>query len=205
MGEAEELKQFRLLSGRPLIAWPYEVLAARCDPVVVVVPIGSSAVARRALGAEAILVDGGSTRAESVRNGLSVVETDYVIIHDAVRPVVSAALIESVIAAVEGADGAIAAVPLEETIKRVAGSHVVATVDRTDLWRAQTPQAFRTSVLRGAHERTLLEGGFDPTDDAQLVERGGGRVLIVEGERTNIKVTWQADFKLAEALLRARR
>jgi 2-C-methyl-D-erythritol 4-phosphate cytidylyltransferase/2-C-methyl-D-erythritol 2,4-cyclodiphosphate synthase len=197
----DEPKQFRSVLGRPLIAWSYDILrAARCDPVVVVVPSGLTDAARRALGSDAVLVEGGTTRSQSVLNGLELVETGSVIVHDAVRPVISVTLVEDILAALQGADGAVAAVPLDETIKRVTGSDVLETVDRRDLWRAQTPQAFRTSMLIGAHELALRDR-LEATDDAQVVERCGGRIRIVVGERSNIRVTWPSDFELVEALL----
>jgi 2-C-methyl-D-erythritol 4-phosphate cytidylyltransferase len=177
--------------------------AAGCDPVVVVVPPGALPAARSALDDRAVLVEGGSSRTQSVRNGLALVETDTVLVHDAVRPVITIDLVVKVASAVGDADGAIAAVPVEETLKRAENSEIRETVNRTDLWRAQTPQAFRTLILKEAHERADVEK-FTVTDDAQLVERYGGRVRIVLGDRSNIKVTWPSDFELAEALLGAR-
>jgi 2-C-methyl-D-erythritol 4-phosphate cytidylyltransferase len=187
-----------------MLAWPYDVLkSAGCDPVVVVVPKGASDSARTALGNDALLVDGGPTRAESVRNGLSLIDSEWVVIHDGVRPLVTVDLITSVVDVLVDADGAIAAVPIDETLKQASGTDVLATVDRKDLWVAQTPQAFRTAVLRSAHDRAGRDGAA-VTDDAQLVERYGGRVVLVAGDRTNLKVTWPADFDVAAALLKTR-
>jgi 2-C-methyl-D-erythritol 4-phosphate cytidylyltransferase len=187
-----------------MLAWPYDVLrSAGCEPVIVVVPEGAADPARAALGHDAVVVEGGSTRAESVRNGLSLVATEWVVVHDGVRPLVTVELINSVLDALVGADGAIAAVPIDETIKRASGTEVSATIDRKDLWAAQTPQAFPTAVLKSAHDRAARDGvAF--TDDAQLVEQYGGRVVVVAGDRTNLKVTWPTDFDIAEALLNVR-
>jgi 2-C-methyl-D-erythritol 4-phosphate cytidylyltransferase len=187
-----------------MLAWSYDVLkSAGCDPVVVVVPDAASDSARTALGNDALLIVGGSTRTESVRIGLSLVESEWVVVHDGVRPLVTVDLINSVVDALLDADGAIAAVPIDETIKQAKDRDVLATVDRKDLWAAQTPQAFRTAVLRSAHDRAGRDG-VAVTDDAQLVEQYGGRVVLVAGDRTNLKVTWPADFDVAEALLKTR-
>jgi 2-C-methyl-D-erythritol 4-phosphate cytidylyltransferase len=89
---------------------------------------------------------------------------------------------------------------MDETLKRAEGGRVVETVDRSAIWKAQTPAAFRTAVLRDAHQRAATEG-FVGTDEAQLIERYGGSVGIVPGSRRNLKITWAEDFELAEALL----
>jgi 2-C-methyl-D-erythritol 4-phosphate cytidylyltransferase / 2-C-methyl-D-erythritol 2,4-cyclodiphosphate synthase len=192
------------LLGRPLISWSFDVLsAAGCDPLVVVIPSGADHRAREAVGVAALLVEGGETRSESVRRGLEAVDSELVVVHDAVRPLLTVDLVDRVVDALNDSDAAIAAVPLDETVKRVRESFVSATIDRDELWRAQTPQAFRTELLRDAHARALQDD-VDATDDAQMIERIGGRVRVVEGERTNIKVTWPGDFELAESLLRRR-
>ena len=144
-------------------------------------------------------VEGGATRSESVRNGLAAVPNDaeVIIVHDAARPLASAALFAAVVDAVrEGADGAIPVVPVTDTIKRVDGGRVIATLDRDALVAVQTPQAFRAEVLRKAHA-----GGGEATDDASLVESVGGTVVVVPGDPANIKVTTAHDLRLAEALL----
>lgn len=92
---------------------------------------------------------------------------------------------------------------MDETLKAADGDRVVDTVERSSLWRVQTPQAFRTGSLRRAHERAAADG-FTGTDDAALVERDGGTVVLVQGSRLNIKVTYPEDFTLAAALLRER-
>jgi len=144
-------------------------------------------------------VAGGATRSDSVRAGLARVPADVevVVVHDAARPLASDALFASVIEAVRaGADGAVPAIPVADTLKRVAGTRVHETVDRSAIVAVQTPQAFRADRLRAAHTR-----GDDATDDAALVEAAGGCVLVVTGERTNLKVTEPADLVLAAAML----
>jgi 2-C-methyl-D-erythritol 4-phosphate cytidylyltransferase len=170
--------------------------------VIVVVPEKLLDRARAILEPGVTLIAGGPTRQQSVYNGLERVGAERVVVHDAVRPFITVELVRSVVAALDGAEGAIAAVALDETLKGAEGGYVTATVDRTGLWRAQTPQAFHTRVLRQAHELAGGEG-FDATDDAQLVERYGGRVAIVAGSKANIKLTYPEDFELAEALMRS--
>jgi 2-C-methyl-D-erythritol 4-phosphate cytidylyltransferase len=145
------------------------------------------------------VVTGGATRSASVRNGLAQVPADaeVIVVHDAARPLATPDLFEAVIAAVDdGADGALCAVPLTDTIRLTSGG----TVDRAELLAVQTPQAFRAAALRAAHA-----GGDDATDDAALVEANGGRVVVVSGSPTNVKITHPHDLVVAAALLEARR
>ena len=143
-----------------------------------------------------MVVEGGATRSGSVRAGLAVVPEDIgiVVVHDAVRPLADADLFERVLAAVEaGADAAVPAVPLSDTLREVGGT----TVDRGRFVAVQTPQAFRAAALREAHA-AAPEG----TDDASLVEAVGGRVVVVDGDPANIKITTPIDLSLAELLCR---
>ena len=144
-------------------------------------------------------VSGGATRSESVRNGLAEVpdDADVVVVHDAARPLATPALFSAVIEAVKsGADAAVPVVPVTDTVKRVEGDRVVETLDRAELVSVQTPQAFRADILRKAHA-----SGGEATDDASLVEAIGGTVVVVPGERNNIKITTPDDLRIAEALL----
>jgi 2-C-methyl-D-erythritol 4-phosphate cytidylyltransferase len=109
-----------------------------------------------------------------------------------------------VLEALDDVDGVIPVIPMDETIKRVTGSVAVETVDRTGLWRAQTPSAFNTEVLRRAHEQAARDG-FIGTDEGQVVERYGGKVAVVYGSRMNIKLTYPEDIRLVGALLKERR
>ena len=198
------LKQFQELGGRPLIAWSLDVIVtAGCEPIVVVVPPESIPEARSLLGDGVVVVAGGASRQESVRNGLAQVSTVNVVVHDAARPFVTPEMIERTVASLEDAEGAIVATPLDETLKRVEGDLVADTVTRAHLWRVQTPQSFRTQVLKDAHDKAADEG-FEVTDDASLVERYGGRVVVVHGTRANIKLTYPEDFVIAEAMIKGR-
>lgn len=192
-------KQFRLLAGRPLIAWSLDVLRSTCDPVVVAVPADHLDDARNLLDDGIVITAGGATRQESIMRALDEVAADRVVIHDAARPFVTKELVSSVISALDDADGAIAAIPVGDTIKSVADGRILETVDRARLWAAQTPQAFVTAVLRDAHEAAQRDD-FRATDDAQLVEWHGCRVAIVEGAATNMKITTTVDFEIAQAL-----
>ncbi|HEX2235393.1 MAG TPA: 2-C-methyl-D-erythritol 4-phosphate cytidylyltransferase [Actinomycetota bacterium] len=205
-------KQFLGLAGRPLFRWSLDALLdAGCAPVVVVVPPGAVADAAALVGGEpdVAVAEGGSSRRRSVARGLAAcAERDAsppgrVVVHDAARPFVTAPDVVAVLDALEGAEGAIAAVPVHETLKRVDDGRVVETVARGGLWRAQTPQAFVFAALAQAHSRAA-EDGFEATDDAQLLEHYGGSVRVVRGRADNIKITWPEDLALAEAMLRAR-
>jgi 2-C-methyl-D-erythritol 4-phosphate cytidylyltransferase len=169
--------------------------ASSCDGVVVVLPLGCQWDGLP--GATA--VPGGASRSESVRAGLAAVPltAGIVVVHDAARPLASPALFASVVAAVRaGADGAVPAVPVVDTLKRVDGDRVVETVSRETLVAVQTPQAFRAGALRTAHS-----AGGEATDDAALVESAGGTVVVVAGEPDNLKVTTPGDLARAAFLL----
>ena len=184
-------KQYEQVGSRRVIDHAVETARSASDGVVVVVPAADVA----AEGG----VAGGSTRSESVRAGLAVVPSDATIVcvHDAARPFASSQLFHAVIQAVyDGADGAVPGVPLTDTVKRIDGDNVVIdTPQRSTLVAVQTPQAFRATVLRTAHET-----GRDATDDAALVEELGGRVVVVAGEQSNRKLTHLEDLAWAREL-----
>lgn len=191
-------KQFARLAGVSVLDRSVETARSACDGVVVVLPACAEWPGSVALPT----VTGGATRAESVRAGLAAVpaDTDIIVVHDAARPLASPELFERVIAAVRGgAAGAVPGRPIADTVKRVEGDRVVATVPRDDLVAVQTPQAFQASMLRHAHA-----GAPEGTDDATLVEAAGGTVVVVEGELRNMKLTVAADIGLADALLEER-
>ncbi len=163
-------------------------------------------------------VDGGSTRAKSVANALEHVDAEIVVIHDAARPLATSELFESVVEKLRSrpdADGVIAAAPIADTVKRAreprddrgeverGGPSIAKTESRDHLWAAQTPQACRTEKLREAY-------AADPqrvaaaTDEAMLIEKAGGKVLIEPAPASNLKVTTPEDLRIAEALLSAR-
>ena len=151
-------------------------------------------------------VEGGGSRAQSVLNGLQFLQgkakqNDFVLVHDAARPCLQAAEIDDLLAASEDeAVGAILALPMNDTVKRVVGQQIVETVDRTALWRAVTPQMFRFGVLFDALT-SALAANFETTDEASAVERLGLTVNIVEAKASNIKITRQEDVSIAESLL----
>jgi 2-C-methyl-D-erythritol 4-phosphate cytidylyltransferase len=199
----EAPKQWRLLRGRSLVEWSLDLLlAAGCDPVVLVVPDPESDQAV-ALSDRSLVVGGGPTRQASVARGLALVASSQVVVHDGARPLAPPALVGQCLAALEGADGAVAALPLDDTLKRVEDDTVRTTIDRRGLWAIQTPQAFVTEKLLAAHAAAVAEG-YVGSDDAELVERAGGSVRVVRGPRHNIKLTWPEDFGLAESLLQGR-
>jgi 2-C-methyl-D-erythritol 4-phosphate cytidylyltransferase len=188
-------KQFATLGGTRVVDRAVARARAACDAVIVVLPPG-----RDWDGApvEAV-VAGGATRAESVRAGLTALPpaSEIVVVHDAARPLASAALFDAVVAAVRGgADAAVPAIPVADTIKRVDGDRVTETLARDGLVAVQTPQAFRVDALRAAHRP-----GGDATDDAALVEAAGGTVVVVPGEPRNVKLTTAGDLAVAAALL----
>lgn len=179
-----------ILAGKPLWTWSVDAFKeAGASEIVVVgdVPGG---------------VPGGSRRRDSVRAGLEALTSDspIVLIHDAARPLVRVGLIASVVTAMSGigVHGAIPAVAVTDTIKRNDGGRIVETVDRSDLVAVQTPQGFRVEALLNAHGRFPAD---DATDDAALVERNGGTVVIVDGDRANLKITFACDLVMAEAIL----
>jgi len=199
-------KQYELLAGERVIDRALVTCRAAADHVIVVLAPGEEAVGEALLadGSADAFVIGGAERSDSVRCALAVIDEEaaVIVVHDAARPLASASLHEAVVAAVHaGADAAIPAVAVVDTIKRVRidadGSEVVAeTLDRGELVAIQTPQAFRATVLRLAHQSAT-----DATDDAALVEASGGTVAIVAGERTNIKITSPEDLAVASVLL----
>jgi 2-C-methyl-D-erythritol 4-phosphate cytidylyltransferase len=149
-------------------------------------------------------VPGGATRSASVRAGLAALPpSEVVVVHDAARPLAPPELFTRVLAALSDADAAIAAAPVADTIKRAEGARVVETLDRLALWAVQTPQAFRRDVLERALDVSddVLAAA---TDDAWLVERAGGKVVVVEGPASNFKVTTAHDLAVADWLLSQR-
>ncbi len=150
-------------------------------------------------------VEGGDSRQASVAQGLAAVEdSGWVLIHDAARPLVSEQVIRSVLQAARESGAAVPACRVGDTIKKVDGQVVAGTLPRQELIQVQTPQAFRTSLAREAHEAARRDG-FLGTDDAQLVERLGRKVVWVEGSPINLKVTTEDDLQLVAALLQSRR
>jgi 2-C-methyl-D-erythritol 4-phosphate cytidylyltransferase len=194
---ADRPKAFVVLAGRPMLEWSLDALrAAGIGDVVVAAPPGVEVPGG---------VPGGRTRSESVRNALAAAPADAeaIIVHDAARPLVTARHFTQALAALERADAAIAAVPVTDTVKEVGPGRVVQrTLDRSRLWAVQTPQVFRRAALERALDvpPEVLE---QATDDAWLVERAGGRVVVVPSTAENFKVTTPHDLRVAELLLGA--
>jgi 2-C-methyl-D-erythritol 4-phosphate cytidylyltransferase len=157
----------------------------------------------QATGVPARITIGGAQRQDSVRAGLAAAgEADWVVIHDAARPLVTADLIARGLAAARVSGAAIAAMPVVDTIKVVEASRIVATPPRATLWQAQTPQVFRRTLLLNAHAAAASSGA---TDDAALVEAYGSTVHVYEGSYRNVKITTDVDLVVARALLAALR
>lgn len=145
-------------------------------------------------------VPGGAERQQSVFNGLKHVDEEIVLVHDGARPFINEKLIHQLTEAISLHAGAIVAVPVKDTIKKVQDRSVVETVERSSLWAVQTPQAFRVPILYKAHQ-AAEDDQFLGTDDASLLERTGEQVVIIEGDYDNIKITTQEDLYFAEAIL----
>jgi 2-C-methyl-D-erythritol 4-phosphate cytidylyltransferase len=188
-------KQFEAVAGIRLVDRAVEAVELACDELVVVLPGGVSWDGKPVTAS----VPGGSTRSASVRAGLDAIagSATVVVVHDAARPLAPPSLFDAVISAVRaGADAAVPGLPISDTVKRVDDDRVVETISRDGLVAVQTPQAFRVDALRAAHA-----AAGDATDDAALVEAGGGRVVVVPGDSRNLKITTPADLVVAAALL----
>jgi 2-C-methyl-D-erythritol 4-phosphate cytidylyltransferase/2-C-methyl-D-erythritol 2,4-cyclodiphosphate synthase len=197
---AETPKQFLPLAGKPVIRHSAEALAQYVDALQ---PVGDASLIGDALAGLSHLppVAGGETRQDSVRLGLeALVPTapDMVLVHDAARPMIPARTIPALLAALETTAGAIPALPVADTLKRVERGRITATVSRDALCRAQTPQAFRFPVLLAAHRAGI---GASATDDASLLEAVGEPVAIVPGSDDNIKLTYTEDMARLERIM----
>lgn len=205
-------KQFLEIDGRPLLAFTLQSFqkCAAVGGVVLVVPAPDVDYCRREivekyqLSKVARIVPGGSLRSDSVRAGLEGVSgaCEWVLVHDGVRPVIRPEFITRVIEAA-GKHGAVTtAVPARETLKEADDQgRVLRTLDRRRIWLTQTPQVFRYADLLRAHREAAAETLGEATDDAELVERLGIAVRVLEGPEDNIKVTTPADLRLAGCLL----
>jgi 2-C-methyl-D-erythritol 4-phosphate cytidylyltransferase len=189
-------KQYELLGSERVLDRSVRIARQACDGVVVVVPPADA-------DREAAIA-GGPTRAASVRNGLAAVPPDaeVICVHDAARPLATTDLYARVVAAVcAGADAAVPGLPLTDTVKQVApDGTVLATPDRATLVTVQTPQAFVAAALRAAHADAAVAGDPTVTDDAMMIERRGGRVVVVPGEPDNRKITLPDDLARAREL-----
>ncbi len=190
-------KQFVELCGKPMYLYSLEKVIGRFDEVILVLPEEDMDKVRLPTGVQK--VKGGKERQDSVLEGLLEAKGDVVIVHDCARPLADIELFYKV-SKLDGYHGKITAVPVRDTLKEVAEGMVVKTIDRSNVWLSQTPQAFDRRVLLECHFRARNEG-FYATDDATLLERYGYKVGVVEGSLWNLKITYPEDLLLAEKLL----
>ena len=197
-------KQYRPIAGVPVLRRAADALRAhpRVGELIVVVAEEERGRAADLLEgvADVTILPGGLARRDSVAAGLAALESQEgaVLVHDAARPLLPGTVVDRLLMALEGTDGASPVLPVPDTLARREDGALTDTVDRDELVRVQTPQAFSLSILRDAHARW---SGGEPTDDAQMVRAIGGRVASVEGDERLAKLTWDSDFTRVEALL----
>ncbi|TAJ33229.1 MAG: 2-C-methyl-D-erythritol 4-phosphate cytidylyltransferase [Nitrospirae bacterium] len=208
-------KQFLTLGGVPILVHSLRALeASSCvEAIILAVPEADREFCLREIVAPygfkkvTKIVAGGAQRQDSVRHGLAAVdeeEVEVVLVHDAVRPFVTPDMVQRVVEAAARHGAAVVAIPMRDTVKQVGADGLIEkTVDRGQLWLAQTPQAFRLARFQEAHRKADIDG-FHGTDDVQLVERLGYPVAVVEGSGENIKITRPEDLAIGEAILAAR-
>jgi 2-C-methyl-D-erythritol 4-phosphate cytidylyltransferase/2-C-methyl-D-erythritol 2,4-cyclodiphosphate synthase len=201
-------KQYRLLAGEPVLRHALRAFLRHPAIGLVRVVIHPDDTELYATATQGLILPspifGGPTRQDSVRLGLEALVESFpriVLIHDAARPLVAAATIDSVIAMLDVAPGAIAALPVADTLKRCAGDKIIDTLDRSNVWRAQTPQGFRFPEILAAHRAAV---GLALTDDAQVAERAGLEVRVVPGAEEAFKITTEPDLLRAEQILHMR-
>ncbi|HTY13712.1 MAG TPA: 2-C-methyl-D-erythritol 4-phosphate cytidylyltransferase [Candidatus Omnitrophota bacterium] len=195
-------KQFLPLCGRPLVEWTVRAFKAvkRIGQIILVVS-GDDSVKAETFGVE--VATSGPERQDSVKNGLALVslDCDIVLVHDGARPLITADIIEKAIDAADRYGAAVVGVPVKDTIKAVGDdSFIAGTADRSKLWAAQTPQAFKREIITRAYQN--IKGIV--TDDSKLAEQLGVKVKMIMGSYENIKITTPEDLMMAEAVLRSR-
>lgn len=205
-------KQFQLLGGKPILAYSIESFeeSPSVREVVIVVPEDSLSycseeiVDRFKFKKVIKIIPGGEERQHSVRKGFNSLsgDTDIVVVHDGVRPFVGSDLVEKVIKEALESGGAIAALPVKDTVKKSSYDNFIEqTISRSYLWLAQTPQAFKYEILKRAYEEAERDG-FLGTDESSLVERLDVQVKLVEGSPMNVKITTEEDLRLTELALK---
>lgn len=198
------------LDGSPIVCRAFEAIEAAelVDGVVVAVPEGHQRMFASLLPPRASIVEvveGGPSRQASALAALRAAPAaGAFLVHDAARPLAPASLFDACLRELDSCDAVCPALPMIDTVKQIEGWRIVATLDRSVLVRAQTPQGFRADVYRRAHEQAAADG-FDGTDDTVLVERIGAEVRIIPGDDRNVKITTAHDIAVAEALLRVPR
>lgn len=199
------------LNERPIILHTLEVFAGDpdCSKMIVVIQPKEEKIFREmTVGSpyekKLAFVYGGAERQHSVYNGLKAVSTGIVLVHDGARPFIRRPVIKQLVSEVVRSGAAIAAVPVKDTIKQAVDHEVVQTIDRSSLWQVQTPQAFRLSILRQAHEWARAKG-YLGTDEASLVEKKGDiSIKIIKSDYDNIKITTPEDLYFARAIIEKR-
>ncbi|PLY02801.1 MAG: 2-C-methyl-D-erythritol 4-phosphate cytidylyltransferase [Desulfuromonas sp.] len=208
---ADVNKQYLSLGSRPILAHTIDLFEqhSAVDSITLIAPEAEipycrdDIVARFGFAKIRQIVAGGAERQDSVRNGLRACaadDDDIILIHDGVRPLLPGGLIDSVVAAAVANSAALIAVPAKDTIKVVVDGKVTATPDRSTIWLAQTPQAFRYRLIASAHEKAYNHN-YRATDDAQLAEWIGAPVAVVPGSYANLKITTPEDLELAASIL----
>ncbi|MGN7360950.1 2-C-methyl-D-erythritol 4-phosphate cytidylyltransferase [Paenibacillus sp. SAF-054] len=204
-----ESKQYLLLEDKPIIMHTLEVFEQMPLVQEIVLVTGaddiercSAWIAEYGLRKVIKVIPGGGERQQSVYRGLLEIGTDWVMVHDGVRPFVKPEHVEACLRKAQLSGAAVLAVKVKDTIKQVSESGTIeATPDRRSLWAIHTPQAFRLSELKQAHEQAAADG-FTGTDDSMLMERMGSAVAVVEGSYTNIKITTPEDLEYAAFMLK---
>lgn len=203
---ADVPKQFLMLGGVHILKRTISIFQEmdEIDEIAVAVPPGyTETIQAYGLDKVCYIVEGGDSRAASVHSALNMLpaNTDIVLIHDGVRPFATPRLVRSVIEAVKKYGAAVPGVPVTDTIKQTdSAGKITSTPDRTNLWRAQTPQGFTYDIIKAAY-RQAEKGGFNATDDSELVERMGVPVRVVPSEAGNIKITTAEDLAVASIWL----
>ena len=211
-GKVKQPKQFLSLGDRPVVTYSLQVLdrSEVVDETVLVstrqkISFCKELVPKFGLKKLVKVVEGGERRQDSVLMGLKALppETEVVLIHDGARPFITPDIIEKALGLLKECDGVVVGVPAADTLKAVIRGEVKQTLERKEIWFAQTPQVFRFKFFLEAHSRAQ-EDDFYGTDDASLVERIGGKVRMLAGDPENIKITTKTDLLLAEAILKNR-
>ena len=199
-------KQFALLGGKPVLDRCLERFEAHMRITEILLVLKDLSLKKEYLGRYSKIVavaEGGERRQDSVLAGFSQIDpekADIILVHDGVRSLVSEDLIDRIIEATQIAGAVVPGIPVEDTIKLVEGDEVSRTLDREKLFRVQTPQGFSYPILKEAMGKAAEEK-FYGTDEASLVERTGKKVLVIQGDPKNIKITTPEDLRVAEALL----
>ena len=194
------------LLDRPLLSWTLAaLLKARPNEIIIACRNEERAAIQNAIElagqSNIVLVEGGATRQDSVLSAVRAAQSEWIVVHDAARPCVSLELIEATLAVAKESGAAIAALPVSDTVKRAGADGFIAqTLDRNEIWLAQTPQVFGREAFLAALESARSEG-WQGTDCASIMERAGHRVSLVRGDAENLKVTYAADLERAAAIL----